>query len=241
MLKNNKFKKKLFILFCVVLVILIIFYISKATYKVFTNASVSNNYKNPTIIIDPGHGGEDGGSTSSYSKEPEKNINLAISKDLNMLLKATGYETIMTRDNDDDISENESTIKKRKISDMKKRLKIANEENNAILISIHQNKFTDNKYSGSQVFFSGNNPKSEILAENIQNSLKDKLDPSNDRKIKQADKNIYILYNCKCPAALVECGFLSNAKEAQKLNTKTYQKQVAFSIYNGFLKYINNT
>ena len=239
-MKNIKSKKIIFIFFCALIIFLICFYIIKATYKVFIKASGNINDKNLTIIIDPGHGGEDGGSTSTYSKLPEKAINLEISKSLNMLFKASGYQTIMTRNSDNDISENESTIRKRKISDMKNRLKIANEETNAVLISIHQNKFEDNKSSGSQVFFSTNNSQSEILAENIQNSLKINLNPSNERKIKPADKNIYLLYNCKCPAVLVECGFLSNLQEAQKLNTKEYQKQIAFGIYNGFCEYIKD-
>ena len=133
-----------------------------------------------------------------------------------------------------------NTIKEKKVSDLKNRLNIANENENNILISIHQNKFPQSKYNGTQVFYSENNPKSKELANSIKESVIGFLQPDNKREIKPATKDIYILYNCKNVAVMVECGFLSNDLELQKLKDEKYQNQIAFSIYCGFLEYLKN-
>ena len=192
----------------------------------------------PTIIIDAGHGGEDGGAVA-IDGTMEKTINLSIAKQLRLLCQSAGMHTVMTRNQDVSIhDENCSTIKARKTSDMNNRLKIFNADSNAIVVSIHQNKFEKEKYFGTQVFFSPNNPKSEFLAENIRLSVTGMLQKNNTRENKKADKNIFLLYHCKQPSVLVECGFLSNSEELAKLKSDDYQKQMAFSIYCGILAYI---
>ena len=198
----------------------------------------AQNHQIPTIIIDAGHGGEDGGAVA-IDGTMEKNINLSIAKQLCLLCQSAGMTTIMTRNEDVSIhDENCNTVKARKTSDMNNRLKIFNADSNAIVVSIHQNKFEKEKYFGSQVFFSPNNPKSEFLAENIRLSVTGMLQKDNTREKKKADKNIFLLYHCKQPSVLVECGFLSNNEELSKLKSDDYQKQMAFSIYCGILEYI---
>ncbi len=237
MVRINKKNNLIFISLCFVLVLLsfVLFFssVKKLCKKTMSYADLSHT----TIIIDPGHGGEDGGASSEYSKFLEKDINLEISKDLSVLLECAGYKTIMTRTDDNDISDKEASTRKRKISDMHNRLKIAQKYDQSILISIHQNKFSDSKYHGTQVFFSQNNENSRSLAESIQVATKDILDRQNERNIKAAGKNIYLLHNCSCPAVLVECGFLSNPNEAENLNNPKYQKQVSFAIFAGVCKY----
>lgn len=193
-----------------------------------------------TVILDPGHGGEDGGAVGADGTL-EKDINLSIAKKLQQLLLTSGFSVRMIRDSDVSIYSNGvGTIKEKKVSDLKNRLNIANESENNILISIHQNKFPRCQYNGTQVFYSENNPGSKELAENIRESITGFLQPDNKRKTKPATKDIYILYNCKNVAVMVECGFLSNDAELQKLKDEIYQDEMAFSIYCGFLEYIKS-
>lgn len=202
--------------------------------------SVSANTENKGfyIILDAGHGGMDGG-TSAADGTKEKDINLSIAKKLNALLTASGYKTVMLRNDDALIGDNSlSTIRARKVSDIRKRLEIAESYSESILLSIHQNYYSVPKYSGTQVFYSTNSPQSKILAQSIQDSVVAMLQPDNNRKIKPVGSNIYLLYNCTIPAVMVECGFLSNINEAEKLKTDSYQTQMALSIMQGILNYL---
>ena len=200
-------------------------------------ASAYVSEKRPTIVIDAGHGGEDGGAEGK-SKLLEKEINLNISKQLQNLLQASGFRVIMIRTEDVSIGDPSlGTIKERKISDLHNRLKIIEEQGDCIFISIHQNHFSDGRYSGAQMFYSLNNEKSKELAEYIKSRVVSLLQPENKRECKPATSSIYLLWQTEVPAVLVECGFLSNDSEAQKLNDPDYQKQMAFSIYSGFMDY----
>lgn len=204
------------------------------------NITASGDVKNPGlyIIIDPGHGGMDGG-TSAADGTLEKHINLQIAQKLNSLLKATGFRTVMLRTDDELIGDNSlSTIRARKVTDIKTRLAIAENHPDSLLISIHQNYYSVSKYYGTQVFYSPNSPLSKSLAESIQNSVVTMLQPSNERKIKAVGTNIYLLYNCTIPSVMVECGFLSNEDEAKKLKTEEYQTQIAFSIMQGIIDFL---
>ena len=190
------------------------------------------------IIIDAGHGGMDGG-TSAADGTLEKNINLSIAEKLNSMFKACGFKTVMLRINDELIGDNTlSTIRARKVSDIKTRLNIAHSYPQSILISIHQNHYSVEKYSGAQVFYSSNSPESKFIAQAVQSSIVGNLQPDNNRQIKAVGTNIYLLYNCNLPSIMVECGFLSNRKETEKLKSESYQKQLAFSIVNGILNYL---
>ena len=189
-----------------------------------------------TVVIDPGHGGEDSGAVSD-SGVFEKDINLDIAQKLKNMLVSSGVKVIMTRQEDCAIYDEKNTesLRGKKVSDMKNRLDIINSNPNSILVSIHQNKFTDKKYYGTQVFYSQNNSSSLNLAENIRNSFKQLIQPNNERETKPAGKEIYILHNAKVPAVIVECGFVSNDEELSKLLDEDYKLKVAFSIYCGIL------
>ena len=200
--------------------------------------TVSTDSK-PVVIVDAGHGGEDGGASANGVLE--KDINLAVSLKLRDMLTASGYTVVMTREEDISIYDSSaSTIHEKKISDMRNRRDIINKSSSNILISIHQNKFEKEKYSGTQIFYSKNNGHSIKLAENIQRSVTGLLQPENKRELKAADSSVYLLDNAEVPAVIVECGFLSNKEEAKKLSTDEYQKQLAFAILCGFLDYEKN-
>lgn len=201
------------------------------------NVSVNSNseIQQKIIVIDAGHGGEDGGAVDNGILE--KNINLSISQKLRDMLTAAGCKVVMTRDTDISIYDSgSSTVREKKVSDMHNRLEIANSSENNILISIHQNKFTEPQYSGTQIFYSPNNPKSAVLAEKIRLSVTGLLQPQNKRELKE-ENTVYILKNSEVPAVIVECGFLSNAEEAEKLSDNEYQTKMAFAIMCGYLDF----
>ena len=131
---------------------------------------------------------------------------------------------------------NHSLSKKR--SDLIARTEIASDFDNAVFVSIHQNKFDNGRYKGLQVFYSKNDPRSYSLASIIKESNKQLLDRENKRESKPGGREIYVLDNIDCPAVLIECGFLSNAEEATKLNTVSYQKELAFMIYSSLMEFI---
>lgn len=193
----------------------------------------------PTIVLDPGHGGEDGGA--SGNSVLEKDINLAISLQLQKMLETSGFHVVMTRATDSSIGdESLDTIRERKVSDLHNRLKIVESQGDCILVSIHQNHFTESKYSGAQMFYSTKNAGSKDLAENIKSRVVQLIQPENTRETKPATDSIYLLWNAKIPAVMVECGFLSNQSEAAKLNDETYQQQMAFAICSGILDYTHS-
>ncbi len=188
------------------------------------------------VVIDAGHGGEDGGASANGVLE--KNINLPIALKLRDMLKSAGYQVVMTRDTDISIYDSTaSTVREKKVSDMKNREKIINSSDKNILLSIHQNKFEQSKYSGTQIFYSKNDPESAVLAESIRRSVTGMLQPENKRELKADNNSIYILKTAKVPAVIVECGFLSNPDEAAKLSSDKYQNEMAFAIFCGFLEY----
>ncbi len=193
-----------------------------------------------TIIIDAGHGGEDGG-TSSSKGVLEKDINLAIALKLNSLMKLMGYKTLMIRETDSMIySDPSASQREKKISDIQNRMKIINNTPDGIFLSIHQNYFTQSKYSGTQVFYSGGHNDSKVLAGHIQNSVVRNIQKNNQRKIKQSGKEIYLLYHSKMPAVMVECGFMSNPGEALLLSDEDYQMKMSLAIIDGVTQYIEN-
>lgn len=205
-------------------------------FRSITDA-LNNEMYDKTVIIDPGHGGPDGGAVG-VDGVVEKGINLAISLKLRSLFLSAGYTVIMIREDDRTICDKGcDTIRSKKSSDLHNRLKIANEHPKALFISIHQNIYSSSKYSGAQVFYSANNVDSKDLAQMIQGGIKSMLQPDNTREIKPAEDNLYILYHAQSPAVMVECGFLSNETDCKKLEDDTYQNQMAFAIFNGALQF----
>ena len=201
------------------------------------STQVSESTSKPVIVIDAGHGGMDGGCVSINDK-CEKDINLNILLSLRDMAKIMGYEPICTRETDISIHDEgtEGALKQKK-SDMQNRLALINKYDDAIAVSIHQNQFTDEKYSGAQMFYSPKVEGSEKLADIIQKQFVAKLQPENKREIKQAGDELYLLDNAECPMVMVECGFLSNREEAAKLESEEYQRQVAFTIFSGIAEF----
>lgn len=226
-------------LVCVFLLIIcgILFFIS--TFSAYNSLLVvaEANENSFTVVLDAGHGGEDGGAVA-VDGTAEKDINLSIAMKLKSIFEQNGINAITTRESDVSIGDNSlETLKQRKTSDMKKRLEIFNNENVGAVISIHQNKFEQSKYNGTQIFYSANNPLSLSLAENIKNSVVSSLQPDNTRECKAANKSIYLLYNAQNPTVIVECGFISNSVELEKLKSNEYQSKLALAIFDGFMKY----
>ena len=197
-----------------------------------------NSTNMPVIIIDAGHGGFDGGA-STEDGVPEKGINLNIALYLKEYLNFFGFQVVMTRDSDTSTEdEGLTTIRSKKTSDLHNRMSLMEKTKNAVFVSIHQNHFSQSKYSGAQVFYSQNfSDESSALAESIQENIVYFVQPNNTRQIKPCGTSVYLIYNAVKPAVLVECGFLSNYDEAEKLKTDIYQKNIAFSIAIGILNY----
>lgn len=188
---------------------------------VFSERTPLSGYK--TVIIDAGHGGVDGGATSCTGVL-ESHVNLQIARKLDDLLHLLGIRTIMTRIDDRSIHTKGETIAAKKVSDLKERVRIINETDNSLLISIHQNYFSDNRYSGAQVFYAEATGSKE-LATQLQNRMIEALNPNSNRACKKAD-GIYLMEHINTCGILVECGFLSNPKEEAKLLSHEYQKQL---------------
>ena len=189
------------------------------------------------IIIDAGHGGEDPGAIGINGKY-EKDLNLQIALVIGEELKSRGYTVVYTRTQDKMLYLPEENIKgMRKISDLKNRCKLTEEYENGILVSIHMNSYGASKYSGLQVYYMDGNEESALLATKIQQSVKNSLQPNNKRQIKSG-KDMYILEHSNLNAVLIECGFLTNAEECEKLSQKEYQKELSFAVACGIIEYI---
>ena len=188
-----------------------------------------------TLILDAGHGGEDGGA-SSAAGDKESGINLAIVLKARALMAFLGVEPRLTRDADVSLhSGGAETIRQKKVSDLKNRVALVESTPNAVLISVHQNHFTDPRYSGAQVFFNSGDV-SRQWGEDTQEVLRQVLAPGNDRKAKPMPSGIYLFDHISCPAILVECGFLSNGEEAALLCTDTYQRKIAMALAGAYFK-----
>lgn len=229
-------------LVCVLLLIVCALMFLISTFSAYSSLTTfaSQNENNVTIVIDPGHGGEDGGAVAEDGTL-EKNLNLSIAMKLKTVFIQNGFNVITTRETDEAIYDDGiESLRDKKTSDMKNRLAIFNDNPNNVIISIHQNKFEQSKYYGTQIFYSGNNSQSLVLAENIKQSVVSLLQADNTREIKEADKSIYLLYNSENPAVIVECGFISNQNELNLLKNDEYQGEMALTIFNGFMDYYSN-
>lgn len=192
------------------------------------------------IILDAGHGGEDGGAVAADGTN-EKDINLAITKKTAAFFEIFGVEYIPVRTEDTSVGDNSlTTLRERKKSDIRSREKLVKSTPNAIFFSIHQNMYDIAKYKGTQVFYGSQNPESELLAQEIQNSVKKRLQDDNTRQIKPSGDSIYLLYKAKAPSVMIECGFLSNPEELALLKDENYQKQMSYSVFCGLISYLNN-
>lgn len=193
------------------------------------------------VVIDAGHGGEDGGA-SGADGTLEKDINLELSRSIRDILSASGVGVIMTRNDDrllydayGDLSDYKG---KKKVYDLRNRLRIAEEHPEAVLLSIHMNAFSGKQYSGLQVYYSPNDASSSTLAGLVQSTVRRYVQPDNDRETKRAGSSIYLLNRLKSPGILVECGFLSNVVECQHLNDPAYRQSLALAIASGVMEFL---
>jgi len=182
------------------------------------------------VVLDAGHGGFDGGAVGTNGV-PEKAINLAVTQQTAAIASLAGFAVTTVRDTDIAVNdEGLSTVRERKTSDIRNRMALLEKTPAATFVSIHQNHFSQPSCSGTQVFYSPNDPRSRLLAQRLQERIAGPLQPGNEREIKPAEKNLYILYHAQSPAVLVECGFLSNPAECERLCDPSYQQQLAFCI-----------
>jgi len=203
-----------------------------------TIATAPNGIK--TILIDPGHGGMDGGATGQ-SGVIEKDLNLIIANKLADIFTQNNYSIVMTRSKDESLHDNDkASIRNKKRSDLNKRRALMSTSGANVFISIHMNKFAQTKYSGAQVFYSRANENSKVLGELIQKELVAQVDTANNRAAKSADNTIFILKNAPIPAVIVECGFLSNSNEEALLQKDEYQQKIAKAIFVAVDNYINS-
>ena len=232
-------KKLYLITIPVVICALILYSTCRSTNERSASAEINTAEMLPTIIIDAGHGGFDGG-TSSDDGIIEKDINLKISLYLCEYLNFFGFNTVLTREKDESLeSDGLSTIREKKSSDIHNRMDLMEKTDNALFVSIHQNHYSVEKYYGLQVFYSPNfSDESSQLAQSIQETVTELLQQDNEREIKKCGTSVYLMYNAVKPAVLVECGFLSNHNESQLLKTEEYQKKIAFCIALGIRDYV---
>lgn len=188
------------------------------------------------LILDAGHGGEDGGAVS-LTGVPESRINLSIVQKIDQLLGFCGQAPIVLRTSDVSLHDPDAdTLREKKSSDLHNRVSMVESQENAVLLSIHQNIFTDRKYHGAQVFFASTEGSQE-LAVHTQEVLRTTLDPENSRQAKPIPDTVYLMNHISCPAILVECGFLSNPEEEALLRSDSYQTKLAAAMTGAWLQY----
>jgi len=189
----------------------------------------------PVVVIDAGHGGTDPGKVG-VDGSLEKDINLAVAERLKMYLEQDDVKVIMTRETDTGLYSD--TDSRKKMADMKKRCEIIEESGADLVVSIHQNSYHEESVSGGQVFYYRDSSKGKALAEILQDRFDYVLGDQN-RRLPKANGNYYLLLHVKCPIVIVECGFLSNRKEAALLNSGEYQDKLAYTIHMGIMEYLN--
>ena len=190
------------------------------------------------VSVDAGHGKPDeGAEADDGTTEAETNLKIALN--LQNLLEQSGCTVILTRSDENAIYDIDSqTLRQKKISDIRNRVKIGNESSADIFVSIHLNKIPQQQYDGWQTFYNKNSENGKKLATSIQNNLNEAIQKENKRVASKIE-NIYIINNVEIPTTIVECGFLSNPEEEEQLLEDSYQNRLAWGIYNGIIDYFN--
>lgn len=190
-----------------------------------------------TVVIDAGHGGEDGGTVGFGLVEKDLNLDLALR--LAALLRESGVDVVLTRETDTMLYDKNADFEgKKKALDLRARLEIAERCTAPVFVSIHMNYFVRSEYSGLQVYYSPNDPQSRLLAEMVQSRVRQELQPNNHRAVKASEGSIFLLDRLTCPAVLVECGFLSNRDEAHLLSTEEYRSALAAEIFHAITDFL---
>ena len=189
----------------------------------------------PLVLLDAGHGGEDGGACGEDGTL-EKDVNVAVTNALGELLTFCGCRVSYTRTDDRSIGQGD-TVRERKVSDMHARLTLYDAAD--LVVSVHQNKFGSASCRGAQFFYGAVSPESRVLAETMRTQFVTLLQPDNTRELKPGGDNVFLLYKTTSPAVLAECGFLSNPDELRHLKSDDYQRSVAFALAAGVLQYLS--
>lgn len=201
----------------------------------FVNGGKIAQEESLCVVIDAGHGGADPGKIG-INDALEKDVNLRIATRVKEYLEMQDVRVIMTRDSDEGLYD--ENVSNKKVQDMKRRIAIIAEADPALTVSIHQNSYPEESVDGAQVFYYTGSTEGQKLAKLIQESMIERVDPDNHRQIK-ANDSYYLLKKTATPIVIVECGFLSNSEEAQKLCDPDYQDRVAWAIHIGILQYLN--
>lgn len=218
--------------------ICLLFYIQYQFIITDSGSTWSLPLSGKVIIVDPGHGGIDGGAVSKLGLL-EKDVSLNISLTLRDYLQESGALVIMSREEDRDLAESSiSGVRNRKVADLKKRVQLVNETGGDLFVSLHLNAIPSPRWSGAQTFYNRAIDENEKVAKFIQEEIRTNL--KNTNRFAKPIANVYLLKYAKIPGALVEVGFLSNPTEAELLNTTAYQQKIAASIYQGILRYYTN-
>lgn len=211
-------------------------FIVRGGSRMVSSGEVEMQKKLPCVVIDAGHGGADPGKVS-VDGSLEKDINLQIALKLQNFLQMQDVDVILTREADAGLYDENASNKK--VQDMKNRVSIIEERQPALTVSIHQNSYHEEYVHGAQAFYYAGSEKSKELAERIQHVMMLELDRDNARQAK-ANDSYYLLKKTSTPIVIVECGFLSNYEEAQKLSSELYQEKVAWAIHMAVMQYLNS-
>lgn len=218
------------------LMLVSVYFIIRGGARLTASRQIETEPGRPCVVIDAGHGGADPGKVG-VDGSLEKDINLEIAKKLQQFLIMEDVDVVLTRESDDGLYDENTSNKK--VQDMKNRVQIIEEKKPALTVSIHQNSYHEEYVHGAQVFYYSNSKKSKELAERIQQVMTLHLDKQNTRQAK-ANDSYYLLKKTSSPIVIVECGFLSNYEEAQKLSSDLYQEKVAWAVHLAVLQYLNS-
>lgn len=221
--------------FMAVILLVLVYFLSSRTGKIVSGEGVKAKRERPVVVIDAGHGGNDPGKIG-IDGILEKDINLEIAKRLKQYLEASDVEVILTREGEGGLYTEKDSHKKK--ADMNRRCEVVNDVSPDITVSIHQNSYHQEEISGGQVFYYKKSEKGKKLAEILQKRFDYVLGDKNTRLPKPND-NYFLLLHVKTPIVIVECGFLTNRREATLLNTSEYQDRMAFTIHMGIMEYLN--
>lgn len=218
-----------------VLLLTFVYLISRRAGMMVSGQNVVAGWKQPVVVIDSGHGGNDPGKIG-VDGSLEKDINLQIAKKLKAYLEASDVKVVMTREDDRGLYQ--ESDRNKKMADMKNRCALITETAPDLIVSIHQNSYHEESVYGGQVFYYKSSEKGKRLAELIQKRFDYVLGEKN-RRLAKPNGNYYLLLHVKEPIVIVECGFLSNWNEAAALKTDEYQERMAWTIHMGIMEYLN--
>jgi len=238
-MKKTLSKLTYFVIIAIIVMITIVFLLVKELVIPTKSEFVLESQR--VLVLDPGHGGEDGGAVS-LSGMHESVLNLDIAKRIDAIMGLFGTEVVMTRDEEELIyPDSANTTRKRKVADTKRRVEMINDIENAVLISIHQNIYPGKQPFGAQVFYSDKTPEGKALAIHTQNILRNTLNPNNKRQAVKVPADVYLMNNVDCTAILIECGFLSNPEEDALLRTDRYKLRIAWAVSCAYLSFFGGT